>query len=652
MKHIKINIFFLVVCLHCSVLFCQNKDSAYFKTLFFEAEGLEISNPDSATILYQKVIQGFGPNTKNKYVGAGYHRLAELEFRKTNNFKNYFKNNFKAIKIFESIHDSTSAMMIYQNQSIALSRQNRFEEAIADQTKVYHFAIRNNKPAMIVSSTMSIAECYSSLSQNDTALAILLSLEKQFLKTLSDVETGTLYSNIGNTYFNAAESNNNLRYYGKAIEYAEKALLLFDKQSDDPSDKSFALGLLGAAYLKLGKIKEAEPNYIMAIKIEEELNHITDLNTLYLEMAELQIKLLNKPQALNYLFKYDSIAKLIYNENNANSISEMKTLFETEKKDQENKSLALQNKLSSQTIKQQKLITYFTVGGFLIVSFLAFFIFKGLKKQRKANAIIAFQKQEVQHQKELVDEKQKEILDSIHYAKRIQAALLANKDLVDKNLPENFILFKPKDIVSGDFYWATEHDNKFYLAICDSTGHGVPGAFMSLLNIGFLSEAIKEKNIDKPNEIFNYVRNRLISSISNEGQKDGMDGILICWDIKTRELTYAAANNEPILISNNQIMELPKDRMPVGKGENEKSFGIHTVKYQAGDTLYLYTDGYADQFGGPKGKKFKYKQLNELLLSVSNSPLAMQAETLNLNIEKWKGDLEQVDDICIVGIKL
>ncbi|MBL7937478.1 MAG: SpoIIE family protein phosphatase [Bacteroidia bacterium] len=369
-------------------------------------------------------------------------------------------------------------------------------------------------------------------------------------------------------------------------------------------------------------------------------------------MAELQIKLLNKPQALNYLFKYDSIAKLIYNENNANSISEMKTLFETEKKDQENKSLALQNKLSSQTIKQQKLITYFTVGGFLIVSFLAFFIFKGLKKQRKANAIIAFQKQEVQHQKELVDEKQKEILDSIHYAKRIQAALLANKDLVDKNLPENFILFKPKDIVSGDFYWATEHDNKFYLAICDSTGHGVPGAFMSLLNIGFLSEAIKEKNIDKPNEIFNYVRNRLISSISNEGQKDGMDGILICWDIKTRELTYAAANNEPILISNNQIMELPKDRMPVGKGENEKSFGIHTVKYQAGDTLYLYTDGYADQFGGPKGKKFKYKQLNELLLSVSNSPLAMQAETLNLNIEKWKGDLEQVDDICIVGIKL
>ena len=219
-------------------------------------------------------------------------------------------------------------------------------------------------------------------------------------------------------------------------------------------------------------------------------------------------------------------------------------------------------------------------------------------------------------------------------------------------MPNNFILFKPKDIVSGDFYWATEHNNKFYLAICDCTGHGVPGAFMSLLNIGFLSEAIKENDIETPNEIFNYVRTRLLNSISKEGQQDGMDGILICLDKVTKQLTYAAANNEPILISNAQIKELAKDKMPVGKGEKNESFKLFSIDAKVGDTIYLYTDGFADQFGGPKGKKFKYKPLNELLLSNVAEPMERQKELLDTTIESWKGNLEQVDDILIVGIKI
>lgn len=248
--------------------------------------------------------------------------------------------------------------------------------------------------------------------------------------------------------------------------------------------------------------------------------------------------------------------------------------------------------------------------------------------------------------------KQKEILDSIHYAKRIQTALLANKTLVTKNLPNNFIYFQPKDIVSGDFYWATEHNNKFYLAVCDCTGHGVPGAFMSLLNIGFLSEAIKEKNIEEPGAIFNYVRLRLIESVSSDEQKDGMDGVLMCFDNTTQHVTYAAAHNEPILISNDDINYLPKDKMPVGKGIREDGFKTYTLSYKKDDVLYLYTDGYADQFGGEKGKKFKYKQLNELLLNIHQNRLSNQAETLSNTINTWRGKLEQVDDILVIGIKL
>lgn len=261
-------------------------------------------------------------------------------------------------------------------------------------------------------------------------------------------------------------------------------------------------------------------------------------------------------------------------------------------------------------------------------------------------------KKQIQLKSNIIEEKQKEIVDSINYAKRIQYALLANRDFISHFIPNNFILFKPKDIVSGDFYWATEHNNKFYIAVCDCTGHGVPGAFMSLLNIGFLSEAIKEKDIYEPHEIFNYVRSRLINTISKEGQQDGMDGILLCLDHETKQCTYAAANNEPILISNNQIIKLPKDKMPIGKGEKIQSFTLYSIKANAGDTLYLYTDGYADQFGGDNGKKFKYKALNDILLTNVNQSMAYQKEHLNNTIEQWKGSLEQVDDILVIGIKL
>ncbi len=628
-----------------------NKDSLEIRKLFFKAEDLEVNNPDSAVFIYKKIIADYESKIRIKIIGVCYHRIAQIEFDQTNDFKKYFEYCYKSIKYFESINDTAAAMLVYQNQAISLTRQNRFEEAIAGQIKIYEYTLRNNDIPLHLNTAMSIAECYSSLNRNDTAIQILLNLEKKYLQDISYPLKGTLFSNIGNTYYNAAEANNDINFYKKAVEYGNKALMCFDKEFDDESDKSFALGLIGAAYIKLGKYKEAESNYNKAIAIEEKYNHITDLNTLYFEMTELQIRLSNKELALKYFFKQDSVRKFIYNEDNAHSISEMKTQFETEKKDKENKLLQAEKIISLAKIKQQQTVSYIIIGGLLIVSGLAFFIFNGLKKQRKANKIISEQKEEVHKQKAIIEEHQKETIDSINYAKKIQYALLAQEDLLKSNLSNYFIMFNPKDIVSGDFYWATEHNDKFYLAVCDSTGHGVPGAFMSLLNMGFLSEAIKEKNIEQPHEVFNYVRQRLIKSISSEQQKDGMDGIIICIDKKTNEITYAAANNEPILVSNNQIIELPKDKMPVGKGEKLESFSLKSIKVSKGDVLYLYTDGFADQFGGSKGKKFKYRPLNELLLKNSTHTMDIQLENLSHQFNSWKGDLEQVDDVCVVGIK-
>jgi len=260
-----------------------------------------------------------------------------------------------------------------------------------------------------------------------------------------------------------------------------------------------------------------------------------------------------------------------------------------------------------------------------------------------------------------IQQNSKEITDSIKYAKRIQHTLLANENLLKNNLPAYFILYKPKDIVSGDFYWATEKatansgnpglGKDFYLAVCDSTGHGVPGAFMSLLNISFLNEAINERNITLPNEIFDHVRQRLIENISQDGGQDGMDGVLVCMDNENKKLHFAAAHNAPILIRKNTVIEFEADKMPIGKGDKIENFRQQVIDIEEGDTIYLYTDGYTDQFGGGKGKKFKYKQMKALLQSICNQPLNEQKKILDDIITNWKGDLEQTDDILILGFK-
>lgn len=265
--------------------------------------------------------------------------------------------------------------------------------------------------------------------------------------------------------------------------------------------------------------------------------------------------------------------------------------------------------------------------------------------------------QEIKRQKDIIESKNKELTDSIHYAKRIQHTLLASEEQLGKYLPEFFILYKPKDIVSGDFYWAVNANESFYLAICDSTGHGVPGAFMSLLNIRFLYEAVVEKKLASPEKALDFVRKRLVESVSKDGGKDGMDGTLIRFDRETGTITYASAQNRPVMIRDGEIMNLSADKMPVGLGEKNEPFHSFTIETRPGDRLYFFTDGLQDQFGGsahakPGGKKLKRKRLLELLSKNYRQSMKEQHDQLNTFVEEWRGDLEQVDDILMIGLKM
>jgi serine phosphatase RsbU (regulator of sigma subunit) len=293
-------------------------------------------------------------------------------------------------------------------------------------------------------------------------------------------------------------------------------------------------------------------------------------------------------------------------------------------------------------------------GGVLLLIIIGFVVRVNLQR-RKTNLALEQKNTEIIKQKEIVEVKQKEIVSSIYYASRIQNALLTSENYFKTRLKDFFILYKPKDIVSGDFYWALEHKGIFYLIVADCTGHGVPGAFMSLLNISVLNELIIERGILQPDVILNETRKEIIRSLNPEGgdeSKDGMDCILCAIDFKNNKMQYAGANNFFYLLRNNEIIISGTDKMPVGFTHDQKPFTVHELELQKNDQLYLVTDGYADQFGGPKGKKFKYKQLQQSILDKSDLTMKDQKRFLDTEFEKWRGDLEQVDDVCIVGMKI
>ncbi|HYG53087.1 MAG TPA: SpoIIE family protein phosphatase, partial [Flavobacteriales bacterium] len=249
-----------------------------------------------------------------------------------------------------------------------------------------------------------------------------------------------------------------------------------------------------------------------------------------------------------------------------------------------------------------------------------------------------------------------DIKDSIYYAQKIQQSILPNDQEFVSIMNDAFVLFKPKDIVSGDFYWLTQKNGKTIYATCDCTGHGVPGGFMTMLGTSFLNEIVNEQKASETGKVLDQMRERIIEALKQTGaageNKDGMDMVMCEVDKQNYTLRYAAANNGFYIVHNGELVEMKADKQPIGYFINQQPFTTGTFKLQKGDVIYTFTDGYADQFGGPNGKKFKYKQLEQLLLTIYTEPMQVQKQKLDDAIENWMKDFEQVDDILIIGYRV
>ncbi|MCW3076328.1 MAG: protein serine/threonine phosphatase, partial [Bacteroidetes bacterium] len=596
-----------------------------------------------------KTAKGQEKKTYSEIIFTAYNNSGYL-YKIYGDIKKATDNYFKALNIAEQTGNYNGVASVASNIGIVYRANGNTEKAFEFYKKGLEAAIKSNNQAQIAQGYINYGRYYNS--KKDTAAAMKyyrMALDID-LKLNNITATALLYNNIGFVYLNSED-------YKRATYYFKKSLEI-KIQSNDVPDIVMAYNNLGKVYLKRDKTDSAHYFYNIAESLQKKNKfpeyYGATLNGLYHTYKNKG----NMAKALTYLENYKIYSDSLFNNSNKEELTKKEMQYDFEKKEAELK--ADQEKKEAVALaegRKQKIILWSVFGILIIAICFSVYIFKIYKEKQKINIELGEKNHLINHQKELVEEKQKEIVESIQYAEQIQKTLIANHDFVNETIPDSFVLFKPKDIVSGDFYWAASVDKSktetnaglFYLAVCDSTGHGVPGAFMSLLNINYLNEAIKEKNILQPGKIFDHVRSRLIQTISQNGRQDGMDGILICLNKSTGTITYAAANNAPLLVSKGVVKHLPCDKMPVGIGTRTNSFNEHTFQINKGDVLYLFTDGYADQFGGPKGKKFKYRQLEELLLSIHEMPVQKQAQHLEQKFEEWKGSLEQVDDVCIIG---
>jgi serine phosphatase RsbU (regulator of sigma subunit) len=325
-------------------------------------------------------------------------------------------------------------------------------------------------------------------------------------------------------------------------------------------------------------------------------------------------------------------------------------------------------KVQLEAIEKQKLILYFVLFALLLVSILGYYIYRGYKIKREANIkledknkTISLQKEEIEKQRDLaaaqrdqISYQKKHIEDSIMYAKRIQTALIPSLELFSDKL-EHFVLYRPLGIVSGDFYWVSSLVNPQVIISADCTGHGVSGAFMSMLGVTMLNEIVNGKQIVMPDQIIENLRQGIIRSLKQVAEedsiKDGMDIAVCTVDFEKNILWYAGANNPLYIVRGGELIHYRADKMPVAIHYKMDRFTLHKIDLQKGDAFYIFSDGYADQFGGPKQKKFMSIHLRETLVSLAGMPMLKQGERLNEIFEEWRGDSPQIDDVTIIGVR-
>jgi serine phosphatase RsbU (regulator of sigma subunit) len=607
------------------------------KAIYFKSKG------DYATALnYNFRALPLMQEARNKKGESSCYINIGLCYIETGDYPKAIHNTLKGIKIKEAINDLRGAATGYNNLGNIFLYQNKFEEA-------KHYQLIALKMKQQIDDRLGVAMAYNNLGLIYSGLAKMdsaLDYYKMALKIKEELmDKGTLattYTNIGNIYFELDKIDEALAYQLKSLNSAEIG-----------SDKR---GIL-TAYHAIGRVYEAKKNYSeairyyrMALDIAKNINLKQGVMESFKGLASTYKASKNFETSLHYLDLYYTEKDSMLNKENFKQLVEMNTRYETEKKEKEILLLTKDQELNAKIIRQQQLERWGLIGGLVLLSISIASIYKRYHFKKKANVLLEKQKGEIQQKNML-------ITDSIDYAQTIQEAVLPTTEEIKKLLPESFVLYKPKAIVSGDFYWLTAVNDQLTCAVADCTGHGVPGAFMSLLGYNILEDVAKTLPESRPaiilDALHQQVMTRLSGNDTTETPKHGMDISLISIDPHTDILEFAGAHNSLYIVRGMELIELKADKMNIGDNKQKnKNFTNQFVELKKGDMIYLFTDGFPDQIGGPNRKKFYYQPFKDLLVSISALNMEEQKLKLDEAHMSWMGEKkDQTDDILIMGIR-
>ncbi len=577
-----------------------------------------------------------------KGTGIGYNNIGNIFFDQ-GDYTQSLKYYLKSLKIKEELNDKIGGSMtsnnignIFLNQGkldIALvyfNNAEKMQQGIADKQGL-GFTLTN------------IGSIYEKKNQYAKALGYHLKALEARESVGDKVGMAESNSGLGNIYFNLKNMQQAFSYYLRSVQISEEI--------------GYKKGLLGA-YGGLGNVFEEKKDFKKALMyydkmldLATELNNKEGIRNAYINYASVYRKLKQFDSALKYTELYNEVKDSLLNKENFKQVAELNTRYETDKKEKDILLLTKDQQLNNMIINQQKIVRWGLIAGIVLLSISVFSIFRRYRYKQKANLLLESQKKEIQQKNILIN-------DSIDYARTIQEAVLPTEDKMLALFPEHFVLYKPKAIVSGDFYWVHQTGQQLICAVADCTGHGVPGAFMSLMGYNMLENVVKNNDWIQPSLILDELNAAVVTRFpgaDKEGAvKHGMDIACITIDGTTGMLEYAGAHNSLYVVRDGELMELKATKRGIGFVDNEKQFHYENLrmKLKRGDMLYLYTDGFPDQIGGPKRKKFYYTPFKELLRAISTLPLPEQQKKLEQAHVEWLAEkYDQTDDILICGIK-
>jgi tetratricopeptide (TPR) repeat protein len=603
------------------------------------------SNYSRALEYYDKSLKIMEEINDKQGIASSYNNIGIIYYEQ-GNYSKALEYYFKSLKIQEEINDKQGIANSYNNIGLIYANQGNYSKALE------HY-FNSLKIREEIGDKQGIADSYNNIgliyvNQGNYSKA----LEHYFNSLKIQEEIGdkqgiaNSYSNIGSIYADQSD-------YSKALEYFSKGLEI-DKEIGDQEFISASLSSIAQIYLNEKNYQKAKEYAINGLQIAKEIGNTLRIKEASQTLYETYKHLKQYKDALEMFELYVQTKDTLNSKENRKALQTMELKYQYEKeqaiKEKEHqKQLAIQQKEK----ERQKVISYAVTAGLILVLIFSIVIYNRLQITRNQKKIIEEQKQMVEQQKKLVEEKNKEITDSIVYAKRIQDAILPSDAKWQTLLPDSFVLYLPKDIIAGDFYWLEETEDYIFVAAADCTGHGVPGAMVSVVCSNALTKAVMEEKLTETDQILNKTRELVIEKLTSEDNiRDGMDICLIRINKERKQIQYSGANRPLYVIKDGNIEEYKPDKQPIGRYEESKPFTKQEINLTAGTTLYLTTDGYADQFGGNKGKKIGNKAFKEKLLLLSEMNMEEQKQELQNFFTSWKGNEEQMDDVTVVGIRV